>query len=89
MSHPLDDAGVSGEFSNSEDEGSSRGKALVEQAAVERQKVQDMAAREARNVKIWRCNVFVIMFVAAALLTTVSYLFLKGEQEEDFEASVS
>ena len=50
--------------------------------------VSTLAKREGRNVRIWRRNVFLMLFVTAALLTSLTYVFLKKEDEEDFDTSV-
>ena len=82
----MSEAGFS-EDAGSSHEGDDQDKAAQE-AAVERKRVQDMAQREAKNVQRWRRNVLVLMFVTGVLVTSVTYVFLKREQEEDFETSV-
>ena len=77
---------VDGSADNDDDDNEDQ--KAVEEAAVERQRVTDMAQQEAKNVQRWKRNVLVIMFVTGVLLTIVTYMFLKREQEEDFETSV-
>lgn len=59
----------------------------ADEAAQERQKVQDMASHQEQRVRLWRRNVFALLFVVAGLVTTAAFLFLQQKQEEDFETS--
>lgn len=52
------------------------------------QHVARMALKETRNVRMWRRNVFLMLFISASIVTTLTFLLLRDEDEEDFETSV-
>jgi hypothetical protein len=52
------------------------------------EEVFKLAQKETRNVRMWRRNVFFMLFGTAALVTSLTYIFLRDEDEEDFTTSV-
>ena len=60
-----------------------------QQNDINKEEVKRLALQETRNVNIWRRNVFLTIFAAATLVTTLTYWFLRQEDQEDFQTSVS
>jgi hypothetical protein len=54
-----------------------------------RKQVARLAINETKNVRMWRRNVFLMLFATATLVTTLTFLFLRDEDAEDFSTSVS
>ena len=52
-------------------------------------RMKDVAAKETRKVRIWRYLVILMLLVAGASTSVLTYFLLHGEEEEDFETSVS
>ena len=52
-------------------------------------RVKKFTAKETRRVRIWRWLVIIILLVSGASTSVLTYLLLHGEEEEDFETSVS
>lgn len=76
----------SSEMLSEVDDSTSRGDDKLEES---RQSVTRLAIDETRNVRMWRRNVFLMLFATACLVTTLTYIFLGNEDEEDFETAVS
>jgi len=51
------------------------------------QHVARLAIKETRNVRMWRRNVFVMLFVTASLVTILIFLLLRDEDQEDFHTA--
>ena len=59
-----------------------------QQNDINKEEVKRLALQETKNVNVWRRNVFVTIFAAATLVTTLTYWFLRQEDQEDFQTSV-
>ena len=82
--------GSSGDFDLSESgESLSTTKRQKQQTDMNKEEVKRLAQQESRIVTIWRRNVFLVLFLTAALVTTLTYIFLWQEDQEDFTTSVS
>jgi hypothetical protein len=57
-------------------------------ALANREEVAKLALQETRNVKVWRRNVILMILAMGALVTSLTYVFLRDEDQEDFETSV-
>ena len=55
----------------------------------ELKEVQKLAQRETRRLWCWRMVLLSCMFLAAAVVTTVTYRSLQNERDDEFDASVS
>ena len=78
----------SGDFSDELDDDSGAHAKAAKDAAFERKQVEEMAKEQAKQVRIWRRNVFILMFLSGTAITLAAYFFLRGEQKEDFETTV-
>ena len=54
----------------------------------EKELVEELTKKETRKVKIWRRNVFIVLGLTAALVTTMTYIFLRKQDGDDFDSSV-
>ena len=55
----------------------------------EREIVEKMVLEETHNVRLWRRNVVLVMVLTGALVSAMTYSFLKGIDTEDYEVSAS
>jgi hypothetical protein len=53
----------------------------------EHAEIHQLARRETRRVRVWRRNVFLVLAGAAALVTTLTYLFLRNQEEKIFSSA--
>jgi hypothetical protein len=53
-----------------------------------RQEVARLAKQETQNVKIWRRNVILMIVATAAVVTSLTFVFLQNADEEEFQTSV-
>jgi hypothetical protein len=51
-------------------------------------KTKTVVTRETRNVQMWRIAVILMLLIAGASTSALTYVLLHGEEEEDFETSV-
>jgi hypothetical protein len=51
-------------------------------------KSKTVVTRETRNVQMWRIAVILMLLIAGASTSALTYVLLHGEEEEDFETSV-
>jgi hypothetical protein len=49
--------------------------------------VEDMAKRETKNMRVWKVVVSLTVLVTAILVSTGTYIFLKGDEDSNFEDS--
>lgn len=61
----------------------------TEQNADEATGVRKVARKDSKKVKVWRYLVIIMLLVAGASTSALTYLLLNGEEEDDFETSVS
>lgn len=88
MGSYLDDASSGAFRSEIEDVSSTDDGHEVKKNDTSREQVAKLAIQETRNVRMWRRNVFLMLFATAALVTTLTFLFLRDEDVEDFETAV-
>lgn len=78
------------ESSQSEfDDLSTQGENEAKKDQESRHHVARLAMKETQNVRMWRRNVFLMLLATATLVTTLTFLFLRDEDSEDFSTSVS
>mmetsp|Transcript_21559 Transcript_21559/g.46724 ORF Transcript_21559/g.46724 Transcript_21559/m.46724 type:complete len:109 (-) Transcript_21559:22-348(-) len=53
------------------------------------EEIHHLAKKETRRVRIWKAILWILILVAAALVTAGTYRILRGEENDDFELSVS
>ena len=51
--------------------------------------VRKVARKDSKKVKVWRYLVLLMLLVAGASTSALTYMLLNGEEEDDFETSVS
>jgi hypothetical protein len=51
-------------------------------------KIKAAVTKETRNVQMWRVAVILMLLIAGASTSALTYILLHGEEEEDFETSV-
>jgi hypothetical protein len=49
--------------------------------------VEDMAKRETKNMRAWKCVVTLTVLATAIVVSAGTYIFLAGDENSDFEAS--
>jgi hypothetical protein len=49
--------------------------------------VEEMAKRETKNMRVWKCVVSLTVLVTAILVSTGTYIFLKGDDDSNFKDS--
>ena len=47
-----------------------------------------LARWETQNVRCWRSLIFFLLLITGALVSSYTYIFLRREQDSDFEANV-
>ncbi|KAG7373590.1 adenylate/guanylate cyclase [Nitzschia inconspicua] len=59
----------------------------INSAEISREEVARLALQETKNVKVWRRNVLLMILIMGALVTTLTYIFLRDEENEDFDTA--
>jgi hypothetical protein len=49
--------------------------------------VEEMAKRETKNMRVWKCVVSLTVLVTASLVSTGTFVFLKSDEDSNFEGS--
>jgi hypothetical protein len=52
------------------------------------EEVAKLAQQETKNVQVWRRNVILMILAMGALVTTLTFIFLRDEDQEDFTTAV-
>ncbi|KAL3922056.1 MAG: hypothetical protein SGILL_002410 [Bacillariaceae sp.] len=53
----------------------------------DREEIAKLALRETRHVRVWRRNVLLMILLLGATVTTLTFIFLRDEDQEDFSTS--
>ena len=54
----------------------------------DREEIAKLALQETRNVRVWRRNVLLMILLLGATVTTLTFILLRNEDQEDFSTSV-
>jgi hypothetical protein len=87
FSDPLDDDSISVDYSSTGTNTESDRHAKSDERD-ETKEVQRLASSETAHIRFWRLVVVALLLISGTVLSTFTYIFLKGQEKDDYGDAV-